>query len=90
MPGKGSKNHIHKYHKIDMLGQSIWACALPDCTHYMPKHMEHFIPGKVSICWACSSHVMLDEHTMQMDRPICLKCELKERNVNVDEIESLL
>jgi hypothetical protein len=76
MAGRGSKNHVHKYHKIDLSYNKVWACALDDCTHYMPFHMESFVPGKRSLCWACGGIFMLDHELMKLDRPICRDCAM--------------
>lgn len=77
MSGRGSKNHIHKYRRIELAGQKVWSCALSDCTHYMPKHMEAFVEGKVSICWGCDKNLVMDIDRMKYDNPICLECEIK-------------
>lgn len=69
-----SKRHVHKYHKVMVANQYVWACALPDCTHYMPKHMENMIPGKYSICWNCGETFLLDTVNMRTDKPYCPDC----------------
>ena len=82
MAGRGSKRHTHKYQKIDLSFVKTWACALPDCTHYMPKHMERMVEGKASICWECEKEFVLDRIALTMDRPTCLEC----RNpLNIDD-----
>lgn len=69
-----TKRHTHKYHKIEIASGKLWACALPDCTHYMPKHLENTIPGKNSICWSCGNEFMLNSINMLNDMPICINC----------------
>lgn len=68
------KKHIHKYHKVSMNGVKVWACALGNCTHYMPKHMENMVSGKTAICWQCESEFTLDSRNMQEDMPRCYGC----------------
>lgn len=68
------KKHTHKYHKINVAGTLVWACALPECSHYMPDHLKHMIPGKMSICWSCGESFALDERALRMTQPICINC----------------
>ena len=69
-----AKRHIHKYHKVLMSYTKVWACALPDCNHYMPTHMEQMVLGKASICWNCDSMFILNESNMKNDKPTCMNC----------------
>lgn len=68
------KKHTHKYHKIEIAYDKLWACALDTCTHYMPKHLENNIPGKRSICWKCNEQFILDNVNMADDKPVCSNC----------------
>lgn len=45
--------HIHKY-QFKIIGKDyrVFACALPDCTHYLA---EELVVGKESICWKCGN-----------------------------------
>lgn len=87
MSGKNPR-HTHKYYRVEIAGTKVWACALPTCTHYMPKHMESMMPGKMSRCWICDETFVLDKNTnMHMEQPICDSCiALSERRV--DEIRN--
>ena len=85
MPGKGSKNHIHKYRRITVAGSEVYGCALPTCTHYMPKHMESLLLGKMSICWSCDEPFVLDSEALREEMPICLNC----RSMEVPEMLKL-
>lgn len=69
-----SKRHVHKYHRIQLAGEMLWACALPTCNHHMPKHYENTIPGKASFCWQCGEQFILDLDNMKLDEPICFDC----------------
>lgn len=69
-----ARKHVHKYHNIQVAYNKVWACALPDCTHYMPKHMEEMVPGKKSICWQCNEPFILDTEAMKEDKPRCIGC----------------
>lgn len=78
--------HIHKYHQVGKFSK-LWACALPECNHYMPKHLEDMLPGKASICWDCGDKFILDERALGMTKPVCLDCtpegrELKENLIS--------
>lgn len=57
-----------------MNGTPIWACALPDCNHYMPKHMEAMIPGKATYCWQCGEATIMDAESMKENQPRCMNC----------------
>lgn len=71
-----AKRHIHKYHHISMNGSKIWACALPDCNHYMPLHLNEMVPGKGSFCWNCNDSIILGPDNMDLDKPLCNDCRL--------------
>ena len=66
----------HKYYKVDVAQHKVWACGLPDCTHYMPKHMENLINGKDSYCWECDAHITLNPSNMSENKPRCENCRL--------------
>lgn len=73
----GKKKCIgHKYHRVDFIGQKIFACALPDCSHYMPKHMEPMIVGKRSLCWQCDKPFVIGYEHLEQDKPICANCAM--------------
>jgi len=78
MPGK---KHTHKYEYTDMGYQMLWACALPDCPHHLPKWMEKRILRAASICWKCGEEFILDEYSTRtaiQERnglPICQECD---------------
>jgi hypothetical protein len=63
--GKRTK-HTHKY-----IYQSLspfnkgWRCALPHCTHFLPRNVEHMIDGSTSECWSCSEPFMINEDTIK-------------------------
>lgn len=77
-----AKKHIHKYHHIRIAAGKLWACALADCTHYMPRHLENTLLGKASICWKCENNFILDTLNMMDDRPICNECVPKSEETN--------
>lgn len=67
----GALKHVHKYHKID----NVWYCALPNCTHFIPKNVpEEAMLGKSSICWNCNTELILDEDLLKEDKPRCIDC----------------
>jgi hypothetical protein len=71
---------IHKYHKVNTGFTTLWACAHPTCSHYMPKHIENMIQGKASICWECDGEMVLDTDALRMDKPICLNCRMPSKD----------
>lgn len=82
-----AKRHPHKYHRVDTTFGKVWACALSDCNHYMPQHMESLLPGKNAICWSCNEPMVLDSDNMKEDRPRCISCR---SGINPDSINELL
>ena len=80
--------HIHKYQRIQRkYSGGVWACALPDCTHFMPKNVEDQVEGKLSVCWTCGEPFILDEDNMKNDRPVCFKCT---GDMDLDALDALL
>lgn len=72
-----AKKHTHKYYfGLLVGGDKVWACALPNCTHYMPKHMEGNVEGKFALCWKCSEQFTLDPVNMKRAKPICDDCTM--------------
>jgi len=69
-----AKKHTHKYHQVLMNSIPIWACALPDCTHYMPNHLKNMVAGKASFCWGCDAPIVLDPVNMKLEQPLCSNC----------------
>jgi hypothetical protein len=69
-----ARRHIHKYYKANLAGVKVWACALPECTHYMPAHMAALVDGKASLCWKCEDRFILNPSNMTEDKPICDEC----------------
>lgn len=69
-----AKRHVHKYHKVIVGGTKVWACAHPECPHFMPAHMAEMVAGKASYCWECGEKMILDADNMKMDKPTCPEC----------------
>lgn len=71
-----ARKHTHKYYREQMTFARVWKCGLPDCSHYMPPHMEANVRGKRSICWSCEeSIIIMDGNQWLMDRPTCNDCQ---------------
>ena len=71
-----SRRHTHKYYKGKLGYDRVWTCALPNCNHYMPLHMETMVNGKASICWQCGGEFILHPLNMREERPRCDNCHL--------------
>ena len=81
----------HKYHRIPINGEKLWACALPQCSHYMGKHIESMMLGRGTICWSCGTDMLLDEDNLKkdsLDRPICIGCANPELLSVLDDVEA--
>lgn len=81
MSSNKARRHTHKYHQVIISGSPLWACALPDCNHYMPLNMTPMVVGKASICWQCNEPMILDKENMKLEQPICVNCSPKTENV---------
>lgn len=81
-----AKRHIHKYYRAKLAFGDVWACALDNCNHYMPQHMEGLIPGKASLCWNCNQKFILDPNALNMELPTCVNCRT---GIDVDEINAI-
>ena len=81
MSSTKSKRHIHKYHLVPLGASPVWACALPNCNHYMPDHMSAMVPGKMSLCHGCDESFVLDKGAMCDNQPKCMDC----RGITVTE-----
>ena len=88
-----AQKHTHRYYKIKLQYVEVWACSLPNCTHYVPPHLSALMLGKSSLCWSCGHEFLLDEerkeHAIE-GRPICRNCELKQKGVDLEVVEHLL
>jgi len=71
-----NKYHVHKYHRrpLGSPDKLVWACALPECTHYQPKHLESMVEGRTSLCNQCGSEFILNEDNMREKNPRCDDC----------------
>jgi hypothetical protein len=67
----GAKKHTHKYQR---LSNGVWACSLGDCTHFMPLNVADMMVGRKSLCWNCDQPFLLDDVSMQSDKPVCVNC----------------
>lgn len=72
----GAARHVHKYILKDVginKEHLVYACALPDCTHYLQLSMAL---GKSTICWKCLKECKLDAFTVSRRRvkPRCPPC----------------
>ena len=93
MSSNKAKRHVHKYFKLDMNGTKVWACAQPDCNHYMPAHMSGMVPGKNSICWKCGDTMILHSINMKDEKPKCDDCMSilsDDGSISSDELSSYL
>lgn len=79
-----AKNHIHKYHYINIGKRDekryTYACALPNCSHFIPIHMSKLVIGKESYCWQCGEKMIINkQHFRRKTRkPRCYKCTGKD------------
>lgn len=75
-----SQKHIHRYVR-KVLGKDyvVYACSLPECTHYMS---EALMDGKLTICCRCGETCQMrrDERGNFKHKPHCIQCTRPPRN----------
>lgn len=73
-----SINHVHKYKRAKLgKGRRIYACALPDCTHYL---FEDAIVGKKTVCWVCARvTIIYRDSNGILARPHCKTCTKRKK-----------
>jgi len=54
----------------------------------MPKHLEHVMKNKKSICWKCGEEFDLSVALMQKEEPTCFDCSPNQTRL-IDVIEKL-
>lgn len=69
-----AKRHTHKYYQAEVSAGRLWACALPDCGHWMPAHYANLVLGKASLCWKCGERLIIGSEHMKMTKPLCDAC----------------
>ena len=67
----------------------VWSCALPGCTHFMPKHQEAAVNGRLSRCWGCDTEFVLDNAAMTEDNPRCEDCRAGNKHSSEDILSAL-
>jgi hypothetical protein len=76
-----SKNHVHKYQYKNIGNKAkprkVYACAFPDCTHYLPT--ISLARGKETICHQCGEKMILSSDIVRQRtvKPRCLYCRGK-------------
>lgn len=65
--------HVHRYQLRDYGKRKVYACTLPDCTHF---HYPDMVRGKISLCNQCGQEFILtnDIVTEKTVRPRCKDC----------------
>lgn len=72
--GAKSKEHSHKYEKIDMGRRNPWPvfkCLLPACRHFIPIKMAI---GYMNKCWNCHKTFAIGKRNLAQVHPTCNEC----------------
>lgn len=82
------QHKVHKYYLV-RLGKKkdylVYACALPNCNHTMPKDL---IQGKLSVCWNCSEEFTFYPEKNLRIKLICQTC--KNPQIKDDKLDDLM
>lgn len=94
-----SKNHIHRYKYVNIgkkdKSLNVYACSLPNCSHYMPVNHEKLLIGKETLCNQCMEKTIMTADIVgrHIVKPRCYSCrtgskitepEKKEEAVQLD------
>jgi hypothetical protein len=74
-----AQKHVHKYFR-KRIGKDyiVYACALPDCSHYL--HESHIV-GKRTVCWVCGRiTIVYRDSNGILARPHCKDCTKKKKD----------
>lgn len=70
MPPKSQ--HAHKFKRIKYKsGNTIYFCILPDCNVKLATALSL---GKKAICWRCDEEFIMNEYSIRLAKPHCIKC----------------
>lgn len=83
--GRATGKHIHKYMHQQLKVIKVWRCAAPECSHWMPPHLEDLLMGRFSVCWNCNETFPLDERAMQDEQPVCINCIVPDMEEKLEE-----
>ena len=67
-------SHTHRYVKRPLGKNKVWSCALPGCTHYIPKHLQSTKDAVSSVCNSCGEDYILSLDS-QEENPRCEDCK---------------
>ena len=78
-----SLKHIHKYQRKKLArNYKVYACALPDCSHYISADL---IVGKKTICWVCGRvTIIYKDSNGVLARPHCKTCTKRKTDEQID------
>jgi len=74
------KKHIHKYRLVNIgtrdKPKKVYACSLPDCSHFIPHHLRKTVIGKKTICWECDKEMIMSRDIVRKNtvKPRCWHC----------------
>lgn len=74
-----TEKHTHKLKRLKYKsGNSIFFCALPDCSF---KINTSLALGKRSICWRCGEPFIMTEYCLRLVKPHCEGCHKPKKEV---------
>ena len=77
------EKHIHKLKRLKYKsGNTIFFCALPDCTY---KTNVYLALGKRSLCWRCGEPFVMDEYNLRLAKPHCNNCHKPKKSEDKEE-----
>ena len=84
-----SIKHIHKYYRKRMgKDYKVYACALPDCSHYIAADL---IVGKKTVCWVCGRvTIVYRDSNGVLARPHCKSCTKRKTEEETIDLPPLM
>ena len=75
-----TKRHTHRYKYVNIGKKdkplNVYACSLPDCSHFMPPNSERLLIGKETVCWQCLRTTIMTPDIVgrHIVNPRCYEC----------------
>jgi hypothetical protein len=80
------EKHTHKFKRLKYKsGNSIFFCALPDCSTKLGTALAL---GKRSICWRCGEHFIMNEYSIRLAKPHCEACHQSKDSTILPEMKN--
>lgn len=85
--------HRYKYVNIGKVDKprKVYACSLPNCSHFMPEGSENLLKGKETLCWQCLEPTIMtpDIIARKTVKPRCYNCRTGKTDAKGKKFEEI-